>query len=765
MSHFLEQHAKIAEEARVDAIPDPTSKAPVTNGIAKPSAVIQTQAPATISSSSANKRKSDDEAGRDDLHKRTKAERESFASPKKPYSQTASLFNDILSTPEKQTASTSAQAPATAPAKAPVFAASTPTAPKVAAPPAETPKANPFASLTKVNNTPAPPPAATPKTVPPPATNPFQFKTSTPTEPVKSVEQSTASPSLFQSSTAAEPAKTASTPAPNSFQFKPSAATEPAKAAKTPAANPFKLNAPSTSTTSGTPAAPAFALPKFGAGGAGTTNFMSAFGATAAEQEKKDREKRKAEDFDSEDDDEEEWERKDAEEQAAKRKKIEEEARKASGFKFAPAAGENSGDSVFKPAATSAVKGPVFSFGGSKDLAPATTAPPPSASSNNIFGHLGNKATQDDDEEESDVDAEADVSATPAKPADSSLGKSLFDRIEKPSNDKSDDPPAASTFKFSGGSSSVFGDNTWKGASSTPIKFGTAKATDNDGTTTPDGSPAKPASSIFGTTGNASSTPKFGGFSATSIHDKPAAPQFGGLFGAKAPAEKTTPASPAAAGLNNSIFSPAGPKPTTSFTFGAKPSTSTSASSPAPAVATGLASSIFAKSTSAANSGATTPVTDAEGSGKDDSANEPSDEPKDTQVGDLTALTPEEAEKNDLLFESKAKASMFIKTPENGATKWQSRGLGMFRLLRNKESGRYQGIMRLIPGGKILLNFGLMDKGIKDAYVPAGKVLRAIIPDDAGGKLETWAIQFGTAEKVVELAGKIHEGQPEDDEE
>lgn len=694
MRYFLAEHSRISGDARVSSIPDPVSRPTTSHGIPTPSGSVQAQAPAPMGSSTMNKRKAEDEATREDISKRSKANTElsqSTSSPSKPFSQTASLFNDILNTPPKKDAPQ--QVPATAPA-APSFGGFNPAPPppKVAAPPAETPKANPFAKLTKVTNTPAAPPSQPPK----PTTGGFQFKA-------------------------------------------PSA--DPAKAAASPAASPFKINPPTASTTSTTPAAPTFQIPKFGGGGSGAPSFLTSFGSRAAEEEKKAKQERKEEDMDS-DEDEEEWEKRDAEEQAAKRKKLL-EASQTAGFSFKPA--------------TATTKSPaVFSFGSQKQA----SIPPPAAASN-IFGHLsGSQNEKDNEDEESDEDEEADAS----KSAATSSG-SLFDRVEKPSNN---DKAGNTGFKFSSATSngngasatSPAGDNTWKGVENTPIKFGgLAKPTDS-GSTTPEGSPAKKAFGGFSTTDNSKSTPKFGGFTASSVHDKPAtAPKFN-IFGGSKPAEKPTPASPAASNLNSSVFAPAAK--TTGFSFGGP---NASASLSAPVAAGSSTSSVFGNST--ATSRATTPAgtnTDAETSGKEADTSEPSDEPSAPQ-NDLTALSAEQLAENDIVFESKARAQQFLKSAGDSDAKpaWQSRGIGMFRILKNKETGKCSVLMRMIPGGRVLLNFSLLPKQTLGgtAYVVMGKMCRMAVPDEQG-RMETWAAQFGTVDKVNEVVDKLIAGQPED---
>lgn len=677
---YLEQASKIsASQAPVK----PASQQPSMSNGASPVPAMQ-------------KRKADDEASRDDGNKRSKAGATDFSqsmsasSPNKPLTQTASLFNDILNTPPAD--KTPAKAPATA-TPAPSFTAFTPVSNKVTAPPAETPKANPFATLTKVSNTPAAPPAqGTPAAT-------------------------TASPSLSKINTTTGSSS-----------------------------SPFKINRESMSA----PATSGFSLPKFGGGvGASAPNFLSSFGSRAAEEEKKEREKRKLEDLDS-DDDEDEWEKKDAEEQAAKRQKMLEDAAKAAKPSFKP----------FTPSTST-----VFKLGGEA----AKTAPTPS--STNIFGHLSptkGQADEQEDEEQSDddgeEDAEEDESATPAKPAAAS-SQSLFDRIEKPvdsikpidsfellknQSDSSKPAAAASTpFKFGGASSntnifgsaaSPAGDNTWKGDSSTPVKFGKPAP---DASATPAGSPAKNA--FGGLAGNATAPPKFGGFNPTSVLDKPA-PKFGG-FG------KSVNSSTEAPNTSASVFASAS-KPSAGFTFGTP---SPGAAAPAAASTT---SSVFGNSN--ATSGASTPITAAntdgeEASGKD--ANEPSDDVKDKPQQDLASLSPSEINDNDLVFESKSKASKFTEG-EDGQKSWQGKGLGIFRLLKDKQTGNYWCLMRMTPGGQIILKSALVKKSVEGAYLAMGKVCRMTAVDDAG-KVSTWGLQFGTLEKVEELVKLMKAGQPE----
>lgn len=84
--------------------------------------------------------------------------------------------------------------------------------------------------------------------------------------------------------------------------------------------NPFSSdNQVGNNLSSNPPVTSSFAPPKFDVA---PVNFLSQFGKVAEDNAKKEKEIRKAKDFDSDEDDEAEWERKDAEEQLAKKQKL-----------------------------------------------------------------------------------------------------------------------------------------------------------------------------------------------------------------------------------------------------------------------------------------------------------------------------------------------------------------------------------------------------------------------------------------------------------
>lgn len=635
-----------------------------------------------------NKRKSDEPHGISD-DKRSKGSaspQKEWSSPAKPMTKTAELFNDIMNSP---------------------------------APAAQQQPSNPFANISRSSS-------STPvKEAPKPAASGFQFQAPSTT-----------------------PAKEASKPAASGFQFQAplSAQTQTTpKPATAPAGNPFKFTPAAPSSTPA--AAPAFSVPKFGAqsGGSAPGNFLSSFGKQAAAEEKKKREERKLEDMDS-DEDEEEWERRDAEEQAAKKKKME-ESLKAQQVKFVPGKGfvTSSGEQASEKAAATPAK-PAETATGSVFSSSTSTAPPA-----NIFGHLsGAKQSAQDEESDGDDDDvhEALKKASPAKPA---ATRSMFDRVEQNSNGTpaKDKPAATGTpFKFGGGSvfgasTSPAGDNTWKGQDTTPIKFGASLAA---GSTTPEGSPAKPAGNFGGfSTGGLSAAnkaagpPKFSFGGASDISEKPAdgARPFAGLFGGDKAAEKDKPAAP-----TSSIFASASGSPSVGFQFGG----------PKLAPASGT-SSVFA---SAGTSRASTPgqTTDAENSGNDSSAAEPSEDQSDTQQNDLTALTAQELAENDILYDGKVSAKQFNKA---NSPPWTAKGTGPFRIMKTKATGKLRMLLRASPSGRIILNTNVLPT--KGLFSNKGKMAQIMALGADGKTVETWVLTFGSKDaeaKVKDFVDTLH---------
>ena len=508
--------------------------------------------------------------------------------------------------------------------------------------------------------------------------------------------------------------------------------------------------APSTPTAG---AAPSSGLPKFG-GGSGTPNFMAAFGAQADKQAKKELEKRKAEDFDSDEDDEQEWERQDREKQEAKRQKLAEQGKKVLknvGGKFVfvdpdetrlePVAAESSQPSIFHAngARSNASAGSVF--GNSQ---PSTT---------NIFGHLSQQSATNGQEAaspasqkdvgESDESADEDTGEPlPATPAKSG---GLFGRVGADSNgslnDEQRSAPSTNIFGFDQ-STSPAGNQTYKAG--TPIKFGNAT---QDNSTTPTGSPAKPLFNFkpiapssestasppkFSFTGQTSAPPTFS-FSGSSSTPSAASTEnrpFANLFGAKEPAPNSAPS--LFAGLSAPSTEKAGNS--MGFQFGG-PSTGTS--------------SVFGSQN---QSRATTPgaTTADEGSTATGTDNEDDAAPAEEQR-DLTSLTAEEERSEDILFEQKSRCRKFVR---GEAQPWENKGIGILRLLKNKESGSVRILMRQDPSGTILVNANVMKN--KGMYSMMGDKMVKLVFAETEGELTTYSATFGQPAKAQELLDAVH---------
>ncbi|KAF4556105.1 RanBP1 domain-containing protein 3 [Elsinoe fawcettii] len=482
-------------------------------------------------------------------------------------------------------------------------------------------------------------------------------------------------------------------------------------------ASPFKPN-PSPAAQK----APVFQVPKFGGGGASSNNFMSAFGAKAAKEAEKEKEKRKAEDFDSDEDDEAEWERKDREEQEEKKRKLAESAKKVMKMvdgkmvwvdkdqgDAAPGAAKSKSTSLDSPA---------------KDSGPAPTPsnpfsflsrPTSNDATNKALPSAPQEGAEDDDEDEENRAPSTNGTAVPTTPAKTG---GLFDRVTKNTDGSlQKDQTTVSKPLFSFSTTSPAGDNTWK--PETPIKFG--NTVDTPGSTTPSGSPAK---SLFSFPSNTTSQPsanlpKF---------------NFGGLSNDNS---------------KQSIFSStpsAAPSPGVGFKFGNPPATSSSlfpTSQPGSS-----APSIFS---SAPGSRATTPgaTTADEGSTAANTDNEEDAAPPEEQK-DLTSLSAEEIRTEDVLFEQKARCRKFVR---GGESPWENKGVGIVRLLKNKESGNPRVLMRLAPGGQILINANLLKD--RDLYSNPNEKTVKLVFAEGEGDLTTYMLTFGKKESADDLLGKI----------
>lgn len=313
--------------------------------------------------------------------------------------------------------------------------------------------------------------------------------------------------------------------------------------------------------------------------------------------------------------------------------------------------------------------------------------PTPSQAPTNIFGEANSASTND-------FFGKSSSSAF----GGSSFGRSFpFDGLPKSSapaeTSTVGEPSSAVSQRTVLSTSSPGGDNTWKVDS--PIKFGNSENPPGVKITSP--SPSKSAlGGLFGSLQNNHPTES---------PTKPAS----GLF-SKTPAKD--------------------PSVSFGFGFGGPPKPGTSSLAPP----SNTASNNVSRATSP---GATTGGESANESNADEETE------KQEQL-DLTARGPGE-EDEDVLFAVKAKAMSY-----DGATKtWPSKGIGMLRVLKHRETAKTRILMRQDPSGKIVLNAALLGT-MKYEYLQSKTVKMAVATDQ--GKLSTWMLRTGKDEDAVELA-------------
>ena len=118
------------------------------------------------------------------------------------------------------------------------------------------------------------------------------------------------------------------------------------------------------------------------------------------------------------------------------------------------------------------------------------------------------------------------------------------------------------------------------------------------------------------------------------------------------------------------------------------------------------------------------------------------DEPKDTQI-DLTTGGPGE-EGEDVVFEVKAKAMVY----DRPASKWDVKGVGFLRVLKNRNTGKTRVLMRQDPNGKVLLNTGLAPQFQYDSN--QSKHVRLPFANESGN-IEGWILRVGQDQRAKEL--------------
>ena len=507
---------------------------------------------------------------------------------------------------------------------------------------------------------------------------------------------------------------------------------------------------------------PTFQVPKFG----NPTNFLDAFSKKAATDEKKEKAKRKAKEFDSDEDDEENWERQDAEKQAAKKQKMAELVKDEFKFKMptAPASGQKTAPPLFSISG-STVKSPT------KSASVEKTVDTPAAG-RSLFDRIEND-TNGEPKREMPLSGETNsrsattpsaqniFGASTKAPSNifgtftgapsntsgaSTSGPSKFSDVASsaPSNQKTPEkkrlggfgtpnanPEAAKLFSALSGSPNA-GDNTWK--PETPIKFGASQAAPTPAMSSKQGSvldsavaanpfaefdqKPTPAINITAATPTPATSSK-----QTSVFDSATkSKSFTGfgqdIFGSTPTTSSTTPSSKFGVGFN----------------FGAPPTSTTPTTNPA------IFNLAPSNNASAATSRGTTPDT---GNATDEEALQ------DEQIDLASASKGEESE--EIIFDCRAR----IQELNAETKKYETRAVGPLRLLKHKESGKCRLVGRIDASGRVVLNAGLMPS-IKYEKVSKQVKFGAL---NLQGKLSTWVVLFKEAEKAEEFAKTCEENK------
>ena len=273
--------------------------------------------------------------------------------------------------------------------------------------------------------------------------------------------------------------------------------------------------------------------------------------------------------------------------------------------------------------------------------------------------------------------------------------------VSKPSSNWSSQPTSSTPAANTTDSVSPQGDHTWR--PDTPIKFGSS-----------------------------SDAPGFKITSPTSSK-----PSFGGLFGSPSgSAPKETPAKP-----TSSIFSTTPAKsPSVGFAFGGPPKTAANTLAPF----SGMASNTTSRATSPGATTAGESANDSTADGEDET------DEREQQLDLSSGRAGEEDE--DVLFEVKAKALSFDYEKKT----WVGRGIGLFRILKHRETRKTRMLLRQEIVGKILLNSALLS-AMKYEHASNKSVKLAVAEDN--GKLATWMIRVGKDEDAQKLASLLEENK------
>lgn len=102
-------------------------------------------------------------------------------------------------------------------------------------------------------------------------------------------------------------------------------------------------------------------------------------------------------------------------------------------------------------------------------------------------------------------------------------------------------------------------------------------------------------------------------------------------------------------------------------------------------------------------------------------------------------------EDEDVIFQVKAKAMAF----DAKSKSWPSKGVGIMRILRHRETGKTRMLLRQENIGKIFLNAALLST-MKYEYVQ-NKTVKVAVAEESG-KLATWIIRVGEDEDAISLS-------------
>ena len=473
---------------------------------------------------------------------------------------------------------------------------------------------------------------------------------------------------------------------------------------------------------------PTFKVPSFGP--VSGSSFINQFGKKAEDDQKKEKMKRKAEEFDSEEEDEAEWEKTDEERQRLKRQKISEQLSEIT----------KEATPVPDPASSASL-----------DSLPNSTFKVPSfgpTSGPSFMSQFGKKAEDEKQKEkakrkaeeyDSDEDDEAEsqkkdegeqrlkrqridqlpgtVRETtsvfdPAKSTSTSAFtqaeggsaekvRSLWDRIE---HDENGEPKRATSPKSSPVS------NPFMTGQPKPFDFDFGKPSGKSSTSTLSSQFGNPAgsASLFGS--RPLSTPTLTSSIGQSAGNPPQS--FGGLFGASKHTATDTVLKPAA----NPANSPG-------FRFGtpAKPADESVESAVADSV---LKLAANPASSSSFRFNPPTNSTDGDVGNDHEVSSAIGSSQTDSQIN-VNNSAPEFKEE-DILFEVRAKATEH----DSGSEKWVVKAVGQLYVLKHRVTNKIRVIIR-VPNGNVMLNMALM-ASVTYEHIKGAKAVRFFAPTSEG---------------------------------